>query len=88
MLRHAFLRLAALAAVALAFAAPAAQAMVPEESAAPPPPTPAVVHHSSGGGSDLWPLIGVGAAAVALTGLMVRGRVQVGGRAGGTRVLR
>lgn len=88
MLRHGFLRLAACAAAASAFAAPAAQAMVPEGSSAPAPPAPAIVHHSSGGSSDLWPVIGVGTVTLVGTGLILRGRVQVGGRAGGTRVAR
>lgn len=88
MLRHAFLRFAACAVAMSAAAAPAAQATVPEGSSSPAPLTPAVVHHSSSGSSDLWPVIGVGAVTVVGTGLILRGRGHVGGRAGGARVAR
>jgi hypothetical protein len=89
MLRHTCLRLVTSAAVVSALAAPAAHATdnypAPYD---PAPRTPVVVHHSSGDQSELWPVIGVGTVTLVGAGLVLRGRVQFGGRAGGARVAR
>ena len=88
MLRHACLRAIASALTVSAVAAPVAHGTANREAPYDPTPrAPVVVHHASGG-SDPWPVIGVGAVAVLGTGLALRGRVHLGGRARGTRVAR